>query len=366
MQNGQNRSLLPRSENKVTIVTHMSQKTVLVTGGSGFIGSHVALECSLKNYRVVLVDEKQPQVFEYSAWDNVQFVQCNILDKQGLMEVFRRERPDVVVHMAAKIEVEESQREPAKYYDHNVNGTRVLLECMRENQVSNIVFSSTAAVYGNVQLSTAIPEEYADAVIPVSVYGKTKRFCEFMISDYVNAYGFKAIVFRYFNAAGASPARNLGENREHETHLIPVVLDRLLKGKPVFIFGNQYDTRDGTCVRDYVHVADLARAHRMGIDILLQQEGSFFKTMNLGSSAGMTVKEVLDECIRVSSVADPVINISGPRAGDVGVLVADSSEAKRFLGWEAVKTVKDIVEDTWMWLEILERWRKQYGVSVHQ
>lgn len=337
-------------------------KTVLVTGGTGFIGSHVGLECAQRGYRVVLVDVRKPAVFEPHTWsEHVIYEPCDLLDESRFRGIVAKYTPDVVVHMAAKIEVEESQREPAMYYAHNVNATRIMLDAMLAANCKRLVFSSTAAVYGNVDINGPIPEEYADQTRPASVYGRTKRHCEDMIQDYGAAFGMSAICFRYFNAAGATPKFNMGENREHETHLIPVVMERLLHGQPVSIFGENYPTKDGTCVRDYVHVSDLARAHRMGIDALLAGTVSGHKVMNLGSSEGLSVKEVVNECIRVSGVTEPNLRMAGPRAGDVPTLVADSSEAGRVLAWTCEKTLKGIVEETWTWQCFLKDWRLQNG-----
>jgi UDP-glucose-4-epimerase GalE len=333
-------------------------KTILITGGTGFIGSHVGLECAQRGYRVILVDVRPPAVFDPLSWSpNVRYEQCDLLDESRFTGIVKQFSPDVIVHMAAKIEVEESQREPGLYYANNVNATRIMLDAMRVAGCKRLVFSSTAAVYGNVDINGPIPESYADSTRPASVYGRTKRHCEDMIQDYASAFGMSAIVFRYFNAAGASPKYNMGENREHETHLIPVVMERLLHGQQVSLFGVNYPTVDGTCVRDYIHVFDLARAHRMGIDKLLEDPHLTFKVMNLGSSEGLSVKQVVNECIRVSGVSNPDIKICGPRAGDVATLVADSSEAARTLGWKCEKNLNDIVQDTWDWQCFLKDWR---------
>lgn len=350
---------------------------LLITGGCGFIGSHVALEC-LRNgvgdmWPIVLLDEHpflngiRPPMMENT--EKIAFEQCSLLDRPTLQQVFAKYRPSIVCHMAAKIEVEESQRRPDIYYRHNVVGTQNLLDVMMENNCKRLVFSSTAALYGEVSATAPLKEAETEKAYHLigSVYGRTKRHCEDMIADYARAFALKAIVFRYFNAAGATPSEWLGENREHETHLIPVVLMRLLQGKDVFIFGDSYPTRDGTCVRDYVHVQDLAAAHRLGLEKLLRDDNlvqagqpqELVATLNLGSATGLTVKEVMDEMRKVTAREDMAVKIAPPRPGDVPVLVADSAAARTALGWTCQKTLTDIVADTWAWMQLLSQHVKQ-------
>eukprot|EP01028_Stygiella_incarcerata_P012898 TRINITY_DN80636_c0_g1_i1.p1 TRINITY_DN80636_c0_g1~~TRINITY_DN80636_c0_g1_i1.p1 ORF type:complete len:358 (+),score=86.20 TRINITY_DN80636_c0_g1_i1:266-1339(+) len=336
---------------------------VVVTGGSGFVGSHVAHLLSTKGVQVLIMDRVKPKLFDPSSWKTpASFIQCDVCDREKVERVFREVKPKAVVHMAALIEVEEAERRPDLYYMNNVEGTRVVLEAMNRVGVPYILFSSTAAVYGDTDPSLTRPlkEEEAFAAhtmnTQLGVYARTKITCEWLVHDYIRALpGIRAgIIFRYFNAAGATPDAHLGEHREHESHLIPIALSRLLRGAAVHVFGSDYPTHDGTCVRDYVHVRDIADAHWVCMEPMMTDDvaDSSISIYNLGTATGLSVLDVTNECLRVCGIPrEGHVVMTGRRAGDVPVLVADASLAEKELGWKAKLTVKDIVEDTYKWLD---------------
>ncbi|QWU79700.1 UDP-glucose 4-epimerase [Campylobacter novaezeelandiae] len=317
-------------------------KNILVVGGAGYIGSHTLKHLLDHNYKCFVMDNLiygHKQAVDKRA----KFIHADLLDNFSLTNVFKQEEIDAVLHFAAFAYVGESVLNPAKYYQNNVVGTINLLNIMLENNVKNIVFSSTCATYGDPQY-TPIDEKHPQN--PINTYGRTKLIIEQIFADYEKAYGLKHISLRYFNAAGASKDGFIGESHEPETHLIPLVL-KAIKGEiPVInIFGNDYDTEDGTCIRDYVHVEDLALAHRLALENLHKFNGC----INLGTGIGTSVKEIINAAEIVSNKKCP-INYAPRRAGDPARLYADNKRAKEILSWEAKYTdIKDIIKSAWDW-----------------
>ena len=313
---------------------------VLVTGGAGYIGSNTAQLLVRRGYRIVVVDDLS-RGHQHNA-GRLPFHKLNVLDTAELADLLARERVDAVIHFAAYISVGESTEKPALYFANNSGGTLSLLNAMAQAQVKHLVFSSTAAVYGTPAL-VPIPEDAPFA--PVSPYGESKVMVERVLAWLGRYSDFRSITLRYFNACGADPESELGEEHDPETHLIPLLLKAVASGKPITIFGDDYDTPDGTCVRDYIHVADLAEAHVLALENLLQGGGS--DAFNVGTGTGHSVKEVVRAVEEVTG--RPVPFAMGPRrAGDPAVLVANSDKLKRVLGWTPrFVELKDIVRTAW-------------------
>ena len=302
-------------------------KTVLVTGGAGYIGSHTCKMLNHHGYIPVTYDNLIYGHKEAVKWGP--FEEGDILDTNRLLQVFQQYRPGAVVHFAAFGYVGESVVDPGKYYTNNVSGTINLLEAMRKTGCGNIVFSSTCATFG---VPDTLPITEATPQKPINPYGWSKLMIEQILADYDNAYGIKHVALRYFNAAGADPDGEIGEDHTPETHLIPLVLDAALgKREKIVIYGDDYPTADGTAVRDYIHVMDLADAHVRSLGML--QETGASDQFNLGSETGTSVKEIVDITESVCGLIVPCEY--GPRReGDPPVLVANAEKAKRVLGWE--------------------------------
>ena len=313
---------------------------VLVTGGAGYIGSNTAQLLVRRGYRIVVVDDLS-RGHQHNA-GGLPFHKLNVLDTAALADLLVREQVDAVVHFAAYISVGESTEKPALYFANNSGGTLSLLNAMAQARVKHLVFSSTAAVYGTPAL-VPIPEDAPFA--PVSPYGESKVMVERVLAWLGRYSDLRSITLRYFNACGADPESELGEEHDPETHLIPLLLKAVASGKPITIFGDDYDTPDGTCVRDYIHVADLAEAHVLALENLLQGGGS--DAFNVGTGTGHSVKEVVRAVEEVTG--RPVPFAMGPRrAGDPAVLVANSDKLKRVLGWTPrFVELKDIVRTAW-------------------
>ena len=313
---------------------------VLVTGGAGYIGSNTAQLLVRRGYRIVVVDDLS-RGHQHNA-GGFPFHKLNVLDTAELADLLVREQVDAVVHFAAYISVGESTEKPALYFANNSGGTLSLLNAMAQARVKHLVFSSTAAVYGTPAL-VPIPEDAPFA--PVSPYGESKVMVERVLAWLGRYSDLRSITLRYFNACGADPESELGEEHDPETHLIPLLLKAVASGKPITIFGDDYDTPDGTCVRDYIHVADLAEAHVLALENLLQGGGS--DAFNVGTGTGHSVKEVVRAVEEVTG--RPVPFAMGPRrAGDPAVLVANSDKLKRVLGWTPrFVELKDIVRTAW-------------------
>lgn len=320
--------------------------TILVTGGAGYIGSHAALALEAAGYSVVILDSleygHEALVRQHLTAD---LVVGSTTDRSLLDQIFSTYDISAVMHFAAYIAVGESVQAPAKYYHNNVVGTLTLLEAMLAADVKRFVFSSTCAIYGPPK-TLPIPEDHPKH--PISPYAASKWMVEQILQDFDQAYGLKSVAFRYFNAAGADPQGRLGEDHQPETHLIPLVLMTALGLRPqISIFGTDYDTPDGTCIRDYIHVSDLASAHVSGIDYLLQGGDSQF--FNLGNGSGFSVREVIEVARRVTARAIPVVECPR-RAGDPPVLVGSSEKAQRCLGWQPEHSNLDsIITHAWQW-----------------
>ncbi|MFV2082622.1 MAG: UDP-glucose 4-epimerase GalE, partial [bacterium] len=314
---------------------------VLVTGGAGYIGSHACKALAKAGYEPVSYDNMVYGHEELVKWGPLEV--GDILDGERLRVVIDKYYPDVCMHFAAFTYVGESVEDPAKYYKNNVLGTINLLEALRENGIKKLIFSSSAAVYGN-PVKTPIPDDHY--LSPVNPYGETKRVMEGVMRDFGGAYGLKSASLRYFNASGADPEGESGELHDPETHLIPLVLQVAAgKREHITVFGDDYDTPDGTCVRDYIHVTDLADAHVRALEKL--DEGDVTRAYNLGNGNGFSVLEVIETARKVTGHPIPA-EIGPRRAGDPPVLVADSSRIKEELGWRPVYTdLEAIIETAW-------------------
>ena len=316
---------------------------ILVTGGAGYVGSHCVKALAAAGHDALVFDNFTYGHREFVRWGS--FIEGDIRDARALERVFANHKFDAVMHFAAFAYVGESVVDPSRYYDTNVQGTQVLLNSMVAAGVQAIVFSSSCAVYGQPD-ATPIPE--AAPRNPVNPYGFTKYVCEQMLAHFEQAYGLKSVCLRYFNAAGAEPTAEIGEDHNPETHLIPLVLDAALGLRPsVEIFGTDYPTPDGTALRDYIHVCDLARAHVLALEYLLKKKPSI--ALNIGSGQAYSVQQVIDAVRDVTG--RPVVTIPSPRrAGDPAILMADCTRAKEVLGWSPAQSdLKTIVADAWRW-----------------
>ncbi len=315
---------------------------VLVTGGAGYIGSHMVRTLRRARHDAVVLDDLSSGHRE-TVPDDVPFVRADVADRARVTEVLKAHRVGAILHFASRIQVGESVVDPRLYFVGNLGASIALLECALDAGVELFVLSSTAAVYGN-PIHVPIDEDHPTA--PVNPYGETKLGTERMLAAYTRAYGLRYAALRYFNAAGADVDAGLRERHSPETHLIPLVLEAALgRRERVTVFGTDYDTPDGTCVRDYIHVLDLCDAHLAALDHLARggESGAF----NLGTGVGHSVKEVIDVAQRVTGRRVPVVY--GPRrAGDPPVLVASAERAARVLGWKAKRTaLEGIVGDAW-------------------
>jgi UDP-glucose 4-epimerase len=317
--------------------------TYLVIGGAGYIGSHMVKLLVEQGHDVVVVDDLSSG--HRDALLGGELIVHDFADRAFLDVLFSSRRFDGVIHFASKILVGESVLDPAKYYRANTFATLMLLEAMRDHQVGPLVFSSTAAVYGE---PVHVPIDEDHPKLPVNPYGMSKYMVEAMLADFHRAHGLKYVVLRYFNAAGADPQARIGERHEPETHLIPLVLQAVLGVRDsVKLFGRDYDTPDGTCIRDYVHVDDLCSAHLLAMQYL--DAGNPPTAFNLGNGAGYSVQEVIDMAHRVTGRAVPVVD-APRREGDPARLVADASKAAQILGWTPVfADLETIVRHAWNW-----------------
>ena len=320
--------------------------TILVTGGAGYIGSHACLALKQAGYGVVVLDN-----LVYGHRDlvenvlKVELIVGDTNDRSLLDDLFATHKIAAVMHFSAYAYVGESVTDPDKYYRNNVVGTLTLLEAMLAASIKQFVFSSTCATYG-VPHTVPIPEDHSQN--PINPYGFTKLAVERILMDFDAAYGLKSVMFRYFNAAGADPNGLLGEAHDPETHLIPLVLMAGLgKLESVSIFGTDYPTPDGTCIRDYIHVTDLADAHILGMEYLLQ--GGDTAVFNLGNGSGFSVKQVIETAQKVTGREIKVVE-SDRRAGDPPMLVGSSDKARKILGWKPqYADIQDIISHAWQW-----------------
>ncbi len=319
---------------------------VLVVGGAGYVGSHACLALAEAGFLPVTVDNLVYGHRWAVQWGPLE--QGDLADKAFLGAVLERHRPAAVLHFAAYTYVGESVEQPAKYYRNNVLGTLNLLEAMVEAGIRKLVFSSTCAVYGPPQ---RLPLTEDHPLAPISPYGESKRMVEAMLRDFGRAYGLQATALRYFNVAGADPQGRTGESHDPETHLIPLVLDVASGRRPaIAVFGNDYATPDGTCIRDYIHASDLAQAHLLALRRLL--EGTGGGVYNLGNGDGFSVLEVIQAVERVTGREIPV-TLQGRRPGDPDRLVADASKARGELGWNprylGKEGLEQIIATAWRW-----------------
>ncbi len=317
---------------------------VLITGGAGYVGSHTAKAFALAGAEVVVYDNLSSGHRDFVKWGA--FEHGDVRDYAALAGCLERHRPDGVVHFAAKSSVGESTGNPGKYYSNNLAGTLALLEAMRDAGVPALVMSGTCSVYGQPD---RVPIDESQETRPISPYGASKLFMERMLADFGGAHGLKWTSLRYFNAAGSDAECEVGERHEPEAHLIPLALMAAAGiGPELVLFGDKLATPDGTCVRDFVHVADLADAHLMALERLLKGGGS--GCINLGTGTGHSVREVIASVERVTGRKLPV-RAGPPRAGDPLFLVADNRLAAAELGWRPRRTDLDgIVESAWRWL----------------
>lgn len=324
-----------------------AQQTILVTGGAGYIGSHIALLCLQKGYRVIVLDtfahrQHVPHPFEMTSLleltalcedptdvqKNISVINADYADKNVLAEIFQHFNITTVIHCAALIEVGESVKHPRAYYNNNVIKTCTLLETMLDHGIYNIIFSSSCAVYGTPTQPTLSEDHPTN---PISPYGKNKLIVEMMLTDFAHAYNLRFVALRYFNAAGALPNSGLGEQHQPESHLIPLLLRAAHEGSPFTLFGNNYPTKDGTCVRDYVHVWDIAQAHYKALEYL--NNGGSSQFFNLGTGDGFSVQEMIS-AVEQTCHTKITCHVASQRPGDPAFLVADPTKARELLCWQ--------------------------------
>ncbi len=314
---------------------------ILIIGGAGYVGSHTVRHFQQNGYSCLVADNL---VYGHTeAISGIPFFRADLLDKASLDNVFQKNKIDAVIHFAAFAYVGESVVNPQKYYENNVVGTLNLLEAMRKSGVNKIVFSSSCATYGTPQY-TPIDETHPQN--PINPYGRTKLMVEHIFEDYRQAYGLNYVALRYFNASGASADGTIGESHNPETHLIPLVFQAIRnKNQAIKVFGSDYNTPDGTCIRDYVHVEDLACAHRLA----LEKISSFSGCLNLGTGVGTSVKELIKEAEKIAGMSCPVEYVAR-RAGDPAILYASNTKAREILGWNPVYIcIQDILKTVWTW-----------------
>ena len=318
--------------------------SVLVLGGAGYIGSHAVYQLIDQKSEVVIIDNLQTGN-RAAIHPDALFYEGDIRNIEFMREVFEKESIDAVVHFAANSLVGESMEKPLEYFDNNVYGTQVLLQVMTEFDVKKIVFSSTAATYGEPDI---VPITEDMKTNPTNAYGETKLTMEKMMKWCEQAYGTRYVSLRYFNVAGARESGEIGEDHRPESHLIPIILEAALEQRPhITVFGEDYDTPDGTCIRDYVHVEDLINAHLLALNYL--NDGGKSDIFNLGSSQGFSVKDMIDTARTVTGKEIPAKS-GERRAGDPGVLIASSEKAATVLGWHPTRTsIEKIIQDAWNW-----------------
>lgn len=316
---------------------------ILITGGAGYIGSHNVKYLQAKGYEIVVLDDLSRGFAD--AVMGAPLIIGNIGDVALLDRVFADHRIDAVLNFASFIQVGESVQQPSSYYLNNVGNTLVLLDAMMRHGVKKLVFSSTAAIFGNPEY-TPIDEAHPKA--PINPYGRSKWIVEQLLQDYEAAYGLRSVCLRYFNAAGADPEALLGERHEPETHLIPLVLQAASgRRSQITVFGTDYPTADGTCIRYYIHVEDLAQAHWLALRYLDMHECS--AAFNLGNGSGYSIRQVIDTARAVTG-RDFRVDFGPRRGGDPSVLVADSSLARQHLGWSPnYSALEDIIRHAWAW-----------------
>lgn len=330
---------------------------ILITGGAGYIGSHTTLEFLNSGYKVVVFDNLETGHLEtidiLKKEGNLEFFKGDLKNQKDLDELFKKYKIDAVIHFAASSIVSESVKNPAKYYRNNVLGTLNLLDCMIKNNVKKIVFSSTCATYGEPKY---VPLDENHPQNPINPYGQTKLMIEKIMDDYDRAYNLKSIRLRYFNVAGANSEAKIGEWHETETHLIPNILKSVFeKDKTFKIFGDDYNTPDGTCIRDYVNVEDLAKAHKYALLYLNKENKTDY--FNIGTQEGDSVKKVFSVCREILKKEIP-LEIAPKREGDPAILYANSKKAKEILNWKGEKSLKDSIKSAYEWEKKIQKIKK--------
>ena len=326
-------------------VSGFLMQTVLVAGGAGYVGSHTCLALAEAGFRPVVFDDLSNGHREHVLWGPLET--GDIRDAARLDAVFAEHKPVAVLHFAARIEVGESVKDPGAFFDNNVGGAITLVEAARRAGVNALVFSSTCATFGD---PVRLPMDENHPQAPLNPYGRSKLMVEQALADYDRYVGFRSAVMRYFNAAGADPEGRIGEWHEPETHAIPLALQVALGQRPHFtIFGDDYDTRDGTAVRDYVHVLDLADAHVLALRRLLA--GGSSEAYNLGTGAGTTVRELVQGVGRATGKPLP-FQMAARRPGDAPVLVGDNAKAREQLGWSPSRDLDAILSSAWRWHQV--------------
>jgi UDP-arabinose 4-epimerase len=314
-------------------------KKVLVTGGAGYVGSHCAKAFARAGWDVVVVDNLSRGWRDAVRWGS--FVEADISDRQTMEAVLEEHSPNLVAHFAAYAYVGESVEQPQIYYQNNTAGTLNLLEAMRAKGIGRILFSSTCASYGH---PVSLPIDETHPQQPINPYGWSKFIVERMLEDYATAFGFSATILRYFNAAGCDPEGEIGERHEPETHAIPLIIEAALSGDRVFrVYGSDFDTRDGSAVRDYIHVSDLADAHVLAADQLLHSDG--VEVFNLGTGIGTSVLELAQAVDRASG-GRLRLELAPRRPGDPATLVASADRARQVLGWHPTRSTIDCIVQT--------------------
>jgi UDP-glucose 4-epimerase len=328
------------------VIKECDKNMILVTGGAGYIGSHATKELLNKGYKVIVIDNLSTGNIE-AIDKRAIFIEGDLGNSELLEKIFKSYNIEGVMHFAANCLVEESVNKPLKYYQNNVGKSLNLILAMLENNIKNFIFSSTCATYGTPSI---YPISEQTPQLPINPYGKSKLMLEQILRDISDAHELNYVIFRYFNVAGADSSGLIGEDHEPETHLIPNILKHL-QGKidSIKVFGNQYATSDGTCIRDYIHVTDLCNAHILGLEYLLNhQDKKIMEVFNLGSEKGYSVLEIIQECEKITGVKANIKYFPG-RKGDPSKLVASSQKIKRILGWLPQNKLKQIIETAWKW-----------------
>jgi UDP-glucose 4-epimerase len=316
---------------------------ILITGGAGYIGSHFVKLLIEKKFEPIIIDNLS-RGHKESIPSYIQFEEVDLTDKPGINSIIKKHKPDSIVHFASFAYVGESVENPALYYQNNVIGSYNLIKACSENNVERFIFSSTCSIYGEPKVIPITEEQQQN---PINPYANTKYIIEKILKDFEIQFGMKSVSLRYFNAAGASFDSSIGESHNPETHLIPLVIETALgKRKSISVFGNDYDTNDGTCIRDYIHVEDLADAHLKALEYLEEDNDSTI--INLGTGAGNSVLEIINRA-KVILKKEINFNITKRRIGDPAVLVASNEKAKKLLSWGPKYSIDDILLSAWKW-----------------
>ncbi len=315
----------------------------LITGGAGYIGSHCVKKFLEQGHEIVVLDNLS-RGHQEAVPKGVEFEVINLLEADKLKPVLEKHKIDSIVHFAAFAYVGESVESPADYYQNNVVGSFNIIKAAAETGINKFVFSSTCSLYGNPD---TVPISEEESIKPINPYAKTKMMVENILADFNRAYGLNYVALRYFNAAGADPSGSIGESHEPETHLIPLVLQTALgEREKILVFGDDYETNDGTCIRDYIHVNDLADAHLKALEYL--NDGNESTAINLGTGSGYSVLEIIKEVEKIAGISVKY-EIVERREGDPAVLVADNKKAKKLLGWSPQNKLSDIILNSLNW-----------------